>query len=72
MAIAAPGNWNSEKLLANSAQRAMRYTHDILKRSAAPSAENVACLELLAGPLPHESSDPSSVLAFLCSSTVSM
>lgn len=54
-----------KELLAETAERAARYLLEINDRSVAPSAEAIAGLEALAGPLPNEPSDPAKVLALL-------
>jgi glutamate/tyrosine decarboxylase-like PLP-dependent enzyme len=53
------------KLLAETADRAARYLVGIANRNVAPSAEDVARLEALGGPLPQGPCDPSEVLALL-------
>src|SRR3984885_92810 len=54
-----------KKLLADTADRAVRYITGIANRRGAPLQSEVARLELLGGPLPQSPSDPSEVLALL-------
>lgn len=52
-------------LLDETAARAARYLAEIDHRSVVPSAEAIARLESLGGPLPEEPSDPGQLLALL-------
>jgi glutamate/tyrosine decarboxylase-like PLP-dependent enzyme len=54
-----------KELLADTATRAARYLREIDNRPVAPSAENIARLEALGGPLPAGPSDPAALLALL-------
>jgi glutamate/tyrosine decarboxylase-like PLP-dependent enzyme len=54
-----------EQLLTDTAERAMRYARLVRERPVAPYAEAIARLESLAGPLPEQPCDASSVLALL-------
>ncbi|MFO7167170.1 MAG: aminotransferase class V-fold PLP-dependent enzyme [Chloroflexota bacterium] len=54
-----------EELLRDTARRAIRYLNGLNDRSVAPTAEAVARLEALGGPLPDAPSDPADVLALL-------
>ncbi len=54
-----------EELLRDTARRAIRYLNGLDDRSVAPTAEAVARLEALGGPLPDAPSDPADVLALL-------
>ena len=47
-----------KELLADTAARAARYLKDIDNRPVAPSAENIARLKALGGPLPENPTDP--------------
>jgi glutamate/tyrosine decarboxylase-like PLP-dependent enzyme len=58
-------NRDLESLLRETAQRAIGYAREAQERPVAPHAEAVARLESLAGPLPQQPSDASSVLALL-------
>ena len=53
------------ELLADTAARAARYINQINERRVSPSAENVARLKRLGGPLPDGPTDPAEVLALL-------
>jgi hypothetical protein len=52
-------------LLSDAAEMAERYTSSIAGRRVAPLPEDVDRLRVLGGPLPENSSNPSSVLAML-------
>src|ERR1700719_3269792 len=52
-------------LLEETARRAARYVAEVQDRRVAPSAQAVACLDALDGPLPAEPADPVAVLAQL-------
>lgn len=54
-----------KELLADTAARAARYINQINERRVPPSAENVARLKRLGGPLPDGPTDPAEVLALL-------
>ena len=54
-----------KQLLADTAARATRYVTEINQRSVVPTAEALARLEALGGPLPEGSCDPAGVLAML-------
>jgi glutamate/tyrosine decarboxylase-like PLP-dependent enzyme len=54
-----------KELLADTAARAARYISELDHRSVLPSAEKVARLRALGGPLPENPSDPADVLALL-------
>jgi glutamate/tyrosine decarboxylase-like PLP-dependent enzyme len=54
-----------KELLAETAARATRYLAGINNRSVAPTPEDIALLDALAGPLPENPSDPAKVLALL-------
>src|SRR5262249_23081668 len=54
-----------QDLLAETAARAARYLSRINDRTIAPSAQDIAGLKALAGPLPEDPSDPAEVLALL-------
>jgi len=54
-----------KELLADTAARAARYISELDNRSVIPSAEKVARLRALGGPLPENTSDPADVLALL-------
>jgi hypothetical protein len=54
-----------KKLLAETADRAARYSTDVGKWRVAPLPEDVTRLEALDGPLPQLPSDPAEVLALL-------
>jgi glutamate/tyrosine decarboxylase-like PLP-dependent enzyme len=53
------------ELLNDAAERAARYLDGLGERRVAPTAEDVARLERLGGPLPAGPSDPAAVLALL-------
>src|SRR5437870_2355460 len=63
--LISPSAWNQAGLLATAAQRAIRYVQSIAEKRTAPTADEIAGLEKLGGPLPQESSDPAKVLALL-------
>ncbi len=52
-------------LLAETAARAARYASTVGSRRVAPSAEDLARLDALGGPLPEESCDPAALIALL-------
>jgi glutamate/tyrosine decarboxylase-like PLP-dependent enzyme len=52
-------------LLMDAAHRAVRYAESVGRRRVAPSAEEIARLTALDGPLPDHPSDPESCLALL-------
>ena len=54
-----------KELLAETAARAAKYLAGIGSRRVTPGSEDVARLELLAGPLRHYGSDPAEILALL-------
>ncbi|MGD1091040.1 MAG: aminotransferase class V-fold PLP-dependent enzyme [Bryobacteraceae bacterium] len=54
-----------KELLTETAARAMRYIAEITKRRVAPRPEELASLDALAGPLPDEGCDPSTLIALL-------
>lgn len=54
-----------KELLADTAARAARYINQINERRVSPSAENIARLKRLGGPLPDGPTDPAEVLALL-------
>jgi hypothetical protein len=54
-----------KELLSDAASRASRYLARINERSVAPSAEAIARLQELGGPLPDASADPAELLALL-------
>lgn len=54
-----------KELLADTAARAARYLKEIDNRPVAPSAENIARLQALGGPLPENPTDPAHLLAML-------
>jgi len=54
-----------KELLADAAARAARYIAEIDHRPVVPSAQNVARLHALGGPLPEGPSDPAELLALL-------
>jgi glutamate/tyrosine decarboxylase-like PLP-dependent enzyme len=54
-----------KKLLDETAARAARYLSEINQRSVVPTAQAIARLEELGGPLPEDPSDPSLLLALL-------
>lgn len=54
-----------DALLNDASSRAQRYLVNIDQRRVAPSSEDLAQLERLAGPLPESSTDPAEVLAVL-------
>ncbi|MGC2403941.1 MAG: pyridoxal-dependent decarboxylase, partial [Acidobacteriaceae bacterium] len=54
-----------KELLAETAERAAQYLAGLSSRNVAPSPQAVDRLQLLAGPLPQEPSNPAEVLALL-------
>jgi len=54
-----------KELLADTAARAARYLNQINEQRVSPSAENIARLKTLGGPLPDGPTDPAEVLALL-------
>ena len=65
MAVGISSHQDIEKLLAHTAQRALRYTKGVFEKRVAPTKEEVDRLRVLAEPLPDGPSDSSSVLALL-------
>ena len=54
-----------KELLTDTAARAARYINQINEQRVSPSAENIARLKRLGGPLPDGPTDPAEVLALL-------
>ncbi len=54
-----------DKLLRDAAERAIAYRRSLAERRVAPTADAVAALDALVGPLPDTPTDPSEVLALL-------